>query len=90
MENLTYDILNALFFVEPYEKLKNEIPVPEPVLKDELKRLISLGWIQVMQWNEQAQDFLPAEIFDSHSLENYSFLITFEGLNRLNSRNPLT
>ncbi len=90
MENLTYDILNALFFVEPYEKLKSEIPVPEAVLKDELKRLISMGWLQVMQWDEKNKDYVPAEIFDSHSLEHYSFLITFEGLNQLNSRNLRT
>ena len=90
MNDLTFQILDALYFVEPYEKLKAEIPVPGAVLKDELKRLISLGWIEVKEWNEELKDYVSSPIFDSHNLEKYAFVITFEGLQQHNSYQKLS
>ena len=90
MNDLTYQILDALYFVEPYQKLKEEINVPEPVLKDELKRLISLGWIEVKEWDENTKDYITTPIFDSHNLEKYAFLITYEGLQQHNSYKNLS
>ena len=90
MNDLTFQILDALYFVEPYEKLKAEIPVPDAVLKDELKRLISLGWIEVKEWNEELKDYVSSPIFDSHNLEKYAFIITFEGLQQHNSYKKLS
>ena len=80
MNALAMQLLEALYFVEPYQRLREELKVPEAVLKDELRRLISLGWIQVMQWDPKINDFVRSEIYDSHHLEAYAFVITHQGL----------
>lgn len=80
LSELQYKILGSLFFAEPYEALKEEVPVAEAILKDELKILIDRDWIQVMQESGMGGDVKRTMFFDSDHLELYAFQITQKGL----------
>lgn len=80
LNDIQFDILDALYFVEPFEKLREEVSSPLPVIIDELRTLIDKGWVQVMIYDEDAHDYVRTGIFDSDHLEEYHFLATKEGL----------
>ncbi|MEO0899070.1 MAG: hypothetical protein AAFY71_21845 [Bacteroidota bacterium] len=84
LTELQFDILDSLYFVEPLDKILEEVDERRPVILDELKHMIDKGWIQVMAFDENAQDYLRTNIFDSDNLHEYRFLATKEGLLRHN------
>jgi hypothetical protein len=73
-------VLESLFFVEPFDKIVEETGLPAAVVADELKHLIARRWVQVMTFNAEAGDFLPTAIYDGDRLQNCYFLATREGL----------
>lgn len=80
MNDIQFDIIDKLYFVEPYQTLLNEIQVSENILKNELKELIKKGWVQVMKFDESAQDYLPTPFLNVDDLASCYFLATKEGL----------
>jgi len=84
LTELQFDILDCIYFVEPLDKILEEVDHPRPVVIDELKNMIDKGWVQVMGYDEQANDYLRTHIFDSDNLQEFRFLATKEGLLRHN------
>ena len=80
LNDIQFDILDALYFVEPFEKIKEEVDAPLPVIIDELRTMIDKGWIQVMTYNEEYSDYVRTAIFDTDNLQDYAFLATKDGL----------
>ncbi len=80
MNEVQFDILDKLYFVEPYQTLLSEISVPENILKNELKELIKKGWVQVMKFDEHLQDFVPTPFLNADDLHTCYFLATKQGL----------
>lgn len=80
MNDIQFDILDKLYFVEPYQTLLNELSISENILKNELKELIQKGWVQVMKFDEKLQDFVPTPFLNIDDLHNCYFLATKEGL----------
>lgn len=80
MNDIQFEIIDKLYFVEPYSTLLKEIQVPENVLKNELKEMIKLGWVQVMQFDEKYQDYVATPFFNVDDLHSYYFLATKAGL----------
>ncbi|MEL7063440.1 MAG: hypothetical protein AAFP00_06850, partial [Bacteroidota bacterium] len=62
----------------------DEVDFPRPVVLDEMKNMIDKGWVQVMQMDEVANDYVRTNIYDSDNLQEYQFLATKEGLLRHN------
>ena len=86
LNDIQFDILDSVYFVESFANILEEVGVSIPVLVDELRTLIDKGWIQVMQYEEDKGDYMRTAIFDTDHLENYSFLATREGLMKHNGR----
>jgi hypothetical protein len=83
MTPIQFDILDKLYFVENYHSLLSEINVPENILKNELKDMIKLGWVQIMKFDEKSQDFLPTPFLNVDDLPSCFFLATKKGLLQL-------
>jgi len=80
LNDVQFQILDALYFVEPFENLLDEVEATRPVIIDELRSMIDKGWIQVMEYSQEKGDYIRTSIFDGDHFENYSFLATKEGL----------
>ncbi len=84
LNDIQFQILDSLYFVEGLPNILEEVSAPEPVVRDEMKGLIDKGWIQVMEFDEEYGDYRRTAIYDLDHLENYGFLATKEGLLRHN------
>jgi hypothetical protein len=80
LNDVQFRILDAVYFVEPFERIAEEAGAPLPVIVDEMRYLIDRGWIQVMQFDPERNDYVRTGIFDTDHLEQYHFLATKAGL----------
>ena len=81
MEDLEFEILDAIYFVEPFETILNEVSEKcYGVVKECLRKLIRKRWVQVMVFNEEKQEFLSSTFFDFDRMDDYHFLATKDGL----------
>lgn len=86
LTDIEYDILNALYFVEPFEKILEETHATEPIVADALKFLIDHKLVSPMKWNDNAGDFERTYFYDTDNMHAYHYLATREGLQAHNSR----
>lgn len=84
MNELQFQILDSLYFVESFANVLEEAGEPVPIVVDELRTLIDKGWIQVMEFDKEQNDYVRTAIYDSDHLENYHFLATKDGLMKHN------
>jgi hypothetical protein len=84
--DIEYDILNALYFVEPFEKIVEEVNGSANIIADSLKQLIDLRYVVAMRWDEDQNDFVRSFIYDADNMHAYHYLATKEGLMAHNSR----
>ncbi len=84
LNEVQFDILDAIYFVEPLEHILEETEASRPVVIDELRTMIDRGWVQVMVHDEAKGDYVRTGIFDSDNMEEFYFLATKEGLLRHN------
>lgn len=80
LNDIQFKILDAVYFVEPFANILEEVEEPKAVLIDELRTLIDRGWIQVMAYDETRGDYQRSPIYDSDHMEDYAYLATKEGL----------
>lgn len=80
LNDLQFQILDSLYFVESFPHIVEEAGVPVPFVVDELRNLIDLGLVQVMQFDDASGDYLRTIIFDTDHMEDYHFLATKDGL----------
>ncbi len=81
MEKLEFEILDAIYFVEPFETILKEVTENRlGVIKETLRNLIRRRWVQVMTWNEERQEMGSTAFYDYDRMEQFHFLATKEGL----------
>lgn len=80
INDIQFQILDSIYFVEPLEKILEEVERPKPIVIDELRILIDKGWVQVMIFDDKKNDYQRTAIFDTDHLQDYAFLATKEGL----------
>jgi hypothetical protein len=78
--NMEYDILNALYFVEPFEKILEEVDAGANVVADSLRQLIDLRYVSAMAWDNQRKEYVSSFIYDADNMGAYHYLATKEGL----------
>ncbi|OFY65244.1 MAG: hypothetical protein A3H98_03210 [Bacteroidetes bacterium RIFCSPLOWO2_02_FULL_36_8] len=83
---LEEQILENLYFVEPYQKLKSEILVSEKELKSALEGLIKKKWVQAMKQDPVTHEYYNDLNFKSEETSAYFYLATKDGLLAHNSR----
>ena len=84
MNEIQFQILDSLYFVEPFDNILAEVKGTEPIVASELKSLIRLGWVQVMDFDTQLGDFKKTMFYDSDNMRAFSYLATKEGMLRHN------
>jgi hypothetical protein len=80
------DILNVLYFVEPVDKILEEVNHPKQIVLDSLKFLIRNKYVTPMKWDEDSGEFSKTFFYDSDNMGAYRYLATKEGLIAHNSR----
>lgn len=80
LNDLQFQILDSLYFVESFAHVLDEAGAPRPVVIDELRTMIDRGWIQVMQFEPERGDYVRTAIFDTDHMQTYHYLATKEGL----------
>ncbi len=80
LTELQFDILDAIYFIEPYQNLLNDIDQPEPVIRDELRTMIDKGWVNVMQFDAEKGDYEKTRIYDTDNMQEYAYLASKDGL----------
>ncbi|GAB1449612.1 MAG: hypothetical protein LCH37_12060 [Bacteroidetes bacterium] len=86
LSELEWDILNCLYFVEPFSTLLEETGYPAPIVADGLKTLIHRKMVVPMRFDETKQEYLRTFYYDADNMDAYSYLATKEGLMAHNSR----
>lgn len=86
LDDIEYQILDCLYFVEPFEKILEEVPYPASTVADVLKTLIHKKMVTAMRWDEEAQDYKRGFFYDSDNMHAYAYLATKDGLLAHNSR----
>jgi hypothetical protein len=86
LSDIEYDILNAIYFVEPFETLRAECNAPANIIADVLKQLIDKKYVTPMQFDEVKQEYVRTFFYDSDNMNAYYYLATKEGLMIHNSR----
>ena len=85
LSDLEKDILNSVYFVEPFENILEEVNLPAPIVADGIKTLIHKKMIVAMRWDEAKMEYVRSFIYDSDNMKAYSYLATKEGLLAHNS-----
>lgn len=84
--NVEYEILSALYFVEPFEKILEEVDASANIVADSLKQLIDMRYVAPMRWDEERKEYVRSFIYDADDMNAYHYLATKEGLMAHNSR----
>lgn len=80
LSEIDFDILNSIYFVEPFEKILEEVCAPPKIVADCLKQLIAKKYVVAMRFDEEKQDYVKSFIYDADDMHAYSYLATKEGL----------
>jgi predicted methyltransferase len=86
LTDIEYDVLNAVYFVEPFENIVNECNAPAPIVADVIKQLIHKKYIAAMQWDEEKNEYIRSYIYDTDNMKSFFYLATKDGLMAHNSR----
>ena len=86
LTDIQFRILDALYFVEPFETLVAEVAASPAIVGAELKELIARRWVQVMAFDAKAQDYVPTFFHDADNMHAYQYLATRDGLLKHNGR----
>ena len=80
LNDIQFQILDAVYFVEPFDRIIEEVEATRPVIIAEIRTLLVRDWIQVMVFDEEKNDYQRTAIFDNDHMEEYYFLATKKGL----------
>ncbi|MBX3100891.1 MAG: hypothetical protein KF690_00115 [Bacteroidetes bacterium] len=86
LTDIQFRILDALYFVEPFDNIVSEVGGSPAVVAAELKELITRRWVQVMAFDPRSQDYVPTFFHDADNMHAYHYLATKEGLLKHNGR----
>ena len=86
LTDIEYDILNALYFVEPLEHILEECKAAPPVVTDVLKQLIHKKMVVPMKWDEIKSEYVHSFMYDSDNMYAYRYVATKAGLMAHNGR----
>lgn len=80
LTDLQFDILDSLYFVEPFERILDEVGQPENIVAAELRQMIARRWVQPMRYDDKVRDYVKSPVHDTDNLRAYHYLATKEGL----------
>ena len=84
MSDAEFDVMDELYFVQPYSYLIEELDMPNSDLIEALKSLIEKGWVKCL-YNMNDEVFKDKLDFDNE-FQDYYYLATKLGLLAHNGR----
>lgn len=84
IDPLEMEVLNCLYFVEPFQTILDETKIPRNIAADILKKLIAKKWVTAMQLDAEEKEFIRSFIYDTDKMDDYHYLATKEGLMKHN------
>lgn len=84
MNELEFEVLDQIYFVESFAKIQQAVKTDETTLKNTLKAMIEKGWVKCFL-NHFSEVVSSTEGFEDN-FRNYYYLATKEGLLAHNSR----
>ncbi|MBP9187560.1 MAG: hypothetical protein KBE91_10290 [Bacteroidia bacterium] len=86
LTDIEYDILNAIYFVEPFRHILAECNAAPNIVADVLKQLIHKKYVVAMLFDDEKGEYSRSFIYDSDNMHAYAYLATKEGLMAHNSK----
>lgn len=86
LSDIEWEILNAIYFVEPFENILAEVNATKAIVADCLKQLIHRKYVVALVWDDEKLDYVKTYMYDSDNMYNYHYLATKDGLLAHNSR----
>ncbi|MBS0000979.1 MAG: hypothetical protein KFF73_18490 [Cyclobacteriaceae bacterium] len=83
MSDLEFDVLDELYFVQPYEQLRSTLSWDDDMLRDTLEKLLDKGWIRC--YINPSEEIFKVDIDFEISYRNYFYLASKAGLFAHNS-----
>lgn len=80
LSDIAQDILNSLYFVEPFDKIVEECKADRNIVGAELKELIAKRLVTPMRFDEERSEFVRSYIYDADDLSAFHYLATKDGL----------
>lgn len=80
LTDIQYQIINSLYFVEPFDTLVQEVDATEPVIVNELRELIDKRYVQVMMVDETTGEKKKSFYYDSDNMRAFSYVATGDGI----------
>lgn len=84
MTDLEFEILDEIYFLEGFERIRQKLGLEASLLKETLKRMIEKGWVKCFA-NGHTEVIMDTEDFEE-KYQTYHYLATKEGLLVHNSR----
>ena len=86
LTDIEFEVLNTLYFAEPFEHILEECSEKPAVVADVLKQLIHKKFVAPMRWDEEKGDYVHSFMYDSDDMHAYHYVATRAGLTAHNSR----
>jgi len=86
LSEIEFQILDAVYFVEPFANIVAECDAPEKIVADVLKQLIHKKYVVAMRFDEKENEYVRSFIYDTDNMHAYAYLATKEGLLAHNTR----
>ena len=84
MTDAEFDVLDELYFVQPYEYLQSELDLDEAELKDTLIGLSEKGWIKC--YTSMDEEVFDQDLDLENNYQRYLYLASKKGLMAHNGR----
>ncbi len=84
MTDAEFDVLDELYFVQPYEHLQSELDLDESELKDTLIGLSEKGWIKC--YTSMDEEVFDQDLDLENNYQRYLYLASKKGLMAHNGR----
>ncbi|WP_339605770.1 transporter [uncultured Roseivirga sp.] len=78
MTDMEFDVLDELYFVQPFDAILEEIELTEDELKKVLSELLNKGWVKCYGDRQAEMPIAPKDL--GNNLTSYFYLATKEGL----------
>ncbi|MGF1635948.1 MAG: hypothetical protein ACFCUU_02665 [Cyclobacteriaceae bacterium] len=78
MNDIEFEIMDELYFIQTYQNLQKELQLNDDELAHWLKELVAKGWVKCFIGNND-EVFNPLPTFENQ-YKNYHYLATKDGL----------
>lgn len=78
MTDNEFDVLDELYFVQPFNAILEETQLAESELKEVLSGLLNKGWVKCFGDRQAEMPIAPSDL--ENDLTSYFYLATKEGL----------